>query len=121
MSMDALEFFKGRKRMCRCYEGCIGCPLEETGCASVVSSLTSDADYMRIVATVEQWSKAHPRKTRQSVFLEQYPEAQIDNNGVLGVCPAPMFHSHRADGGGCIDINRECPDCRREFWSQEVE
>jgi hypothetical protein len=75
----------------------------------------------RIVAIVEEWSAAHPRKTRQDVFLEQYPETQIDDNGVLGVCPAPIFHSHRTDGGRCIDINRKCTDCRREFWMQEVE
>lgn len=73
------------------------------------------------VRFVERWSKEHPRKTRQSVFLEQYPETQIDDNGVLGVCPAPIFHSHRTDGGRCIDINRKCTDCRREFWMQEVE
>lgn len=73
------------------------------------------------VRFVERWSKEHPRKTRQSVFLEQYPETQIDDNGVLGVCPAPIFHSHRTDGGRCIDINRKCTDCRREFWMQEVD
>ena len=117
--MDALEFFKGRKRMCRCYEGCIGCPLEETGCASVVSSLTSDADYMRIVATVEQWSKEHPRKTRQSVFLEQWPETEIDACGYLMVCPKRISADCRIRYGNCAD--RLCSDCHREFWMQEVE
>lgn len=119
MSMDALKFLRERKRMCNCYKDCKGCPLYDSNC--VIDSAISDEDCGRIAATVEKWSKEHPRKTRQSVFLEQYPEAQIDNNGVLGVCPAPMFHSHRTDGGGCIDIHRKCPDCRREFWSQEVE
>ena len=117
--MDALEFLREQKRMCNCYEDCYDCPLEAAICTG--SSTMPDEDYKRLIATVEQWVKEHPRKTRQSVFLEQYPEAQIDNNGVLGVCPAPMFHSHRTDGGGCIDIHRKCPDCRREFWSQEVE
>lgn len=115
--MDALEFIRERNRMCRRFDKtCDGCPAYENEWYC-----DSDAWDERLVATVEQWSKEHPRKTRQSVFLEQYPEAQIDNNGVLGVCPAPMFHSHRTDGGGCIDIHRKCPDCRREFWSQEVE
>ena len=117
--MDALEFIREQKRMCNCYETCCDCPLETAICTG--SSTMPDEDYKRLIATVEQWSKEHPRKTRQSVFLEQYPETQIDNNGVLGVCPAPIFHSHRTDGGGCIDIHRKCPDCRREFWSQEVE
>ena len=115
--MDALEFIRERNRMCRRFDkSCNGCPAYENEWYC-----DSDAWDERLVATVEQWSKEHPRKTRQSVFLEQYPEAQIDNNGVLGVCPAPIFHSHRTDGGGCIDIHRKCPDCRREFWNQEVE
>ena len=115
--MDALEFIRERNRMCRrFYKSCDGCPAYENEWYC-----DSDAWDERLVATVEQWSKEHPRKTRQSVFLEQYPEAQIDNNGVLCVCPAPIFHSHRTDGGGCIDIHMKCPDCRREFWSQEVE
>lgn len=120
MSMDALEFLKERKRMCASYPGCKGCPFDDSKCV-IDSTLSDDEDCERIVATVKKWSAEHPRKTRQSVFLEQYPEAQIDNNGVLGVCPAPMFHSHRTAGGGCIEINRNCPDCRREFWSQVVE
>ena len=115
--MDALEFIRERNRMCRIFDKtCDGCPAYENEWYC-----DSDAWDERLVATVEQWSKEHPRNTRQSVFLEQYPEAQIDNNGVLGVCPAPIFHSHRADGGGCIDIHRKCPDCLREFWNQEVE
>ena len=115
--MDALEFIRERNRMCRGFDKfCDGCPAYENGWYC-----DSDAWDERLVATVEQWSKEHPRKTRQSVFLEQYPETQIDNSGVLGVCPAPIFQSHRTDGGGCIDIHRKCPDCRREFWSQEVE
>lgn len=115
--MDALEFIRERNRMCRRFDKtCDGCPAYENEWYC-----DSDAWDERLIDTVEQWVKEHPRKTRQSVFLEQYPETQIDNNGVLGVCPAPIFHSHRTDGGGCIDIHRKCPDCRREFWSQEVE
>lgn len=111
--MDAIEFVKQLRRM------------DEKGVLKnryIYPCVGRETDSPEdVVAEVEQWSKEHPLKTRQSVFLEQYPEAQIDNNGVLDVCPAPMFHSHRTDGGGCIDINRNCPDCRREFWSQEVE
>lgn len=118
--MDALEFLKEERRMCASFDAmCVKCPLGDTGCCVIVGD--TDMELENEVAAVEQWSKEHPRKTRQSVFLEQYPETQIDNNGVLGVCPAPIFHSHRTDGGGCIDIHRKCPDCRREFWSQEVE
>lgn len=113
--MNALEFLKERKRMCTSFKGCDGCPLGGTHC------FLSYATYERIVATVEQWSKEHPRKTRQSVFLEQWPEATIDSYGVLNLCPTPISKSHRNIYGKCAHAGVNCDKCRREFWMQEVE
>lgn len=73
------------------------------------------------VRFVERWSKEHPRKTRQSVFLEQWPEAKIDNDGCLSVCPYNVSATHRDKCGRCVVRGKSCPDCRREFWMQEVE
>ena len=117
--MDALEFLMERRRMCNSYSDCEGCPLEEGKC--VVSSVEPDEDYKRIITTVERWSKEHPRKTRQSVFLEQYPEAEIDMNGVVGLCPMSISAAHRDSDGECNCPEKMCRDCRREFWMQEVE
>ena len=60
-----------------------------------------------------------PCKTRQSVFLEQYPGAELDKNGVLQVCPAPISPECRS-GRYCANPLKKCNDCRREFWMQEV-
>ena len=113
--MDALEFLKERRRMCDSHRGCKGCPLEDGQC--VVSDVAPDEDYKRIIAAVERWSKEHPRKTRQSVFLEQWPNAVI-SNGVLNLTPCNIDQS-------LYDIQRcngaDCSKCRREFWMQEVE
>ena len=115
--MDALEFLKERKGMCNSYKGCKGCPLERGNCG--LSTSTSDEEHKRIIAAVEQWSKEHPRKTRQSVFLEQWPEAEIDTFGYLMVCPKRISADCRIRYGNCS--NRLCSDCHREFWMQEVE
>ena len=117
--MDALEFLKERKRLCASCKGCDGCPLEGTHC--VLSYVTPDEDYKRIITTVEQWSKEHPRKTRQSVFLEQWPEANLDVSGAIDICPAALSSDYRSDSGGCKYPSIACIDCRREFWMQEVE
>lgn len=117
--MDALEFLKERKRMCKSYKGCKGCRLERGNCG--LSTSTSDEEYERISAAVEQWSKEHPRKTRQSVFLEQYPEARINIDNVLCVCPDLLFSAYKGAKDGCSDPSKRCADCRREFWMQEVE
>ena len=117
--MDALEFLRERRRMCNSYRNCEGCPLEDGKC--VVSDVAPDEDYKRIITAVEQWSKEHPRKTRQSVFLEQYPEAGIDMDGVLQICPMSISAAHRDSNGECNNREQMCRDCRREFWMQEVE
>lgn len=106
--MDAVKFIEEHRRM-----------YKVTG--KHLPTLAEGIPAEDVVKEVEEWSAAHPRKTRQSVFLEQYPEARIYDNGVLGVCPAAISLSHRRDGGGCIYPYKECGECRREFWMQEVE
>lgn len=100
--MDAVKFLQERNRM---YES---------------GAVTPGYDYDPVMAVkiVEEWSAAHPRKTRQDVFLEQWPEANIGGDGVLQVCPAPISESHRNAQGGCGNIHRKCRDCRKEFWGQ---
>ena len=116
--MDALEFLMERKRLCDSYRGCVGCPFGAADC--VVRDMTSENTCKRIVAAVEQWSKEHPRKTRQSVFLEQYPEAEIDAHGLVGLCPMSISAAYRDSNGECNNPEQMCRDCRREFWMQEV-
>lgn len=103
--MDAVKFLQERNRM---YES---------------GAVTPGYDYDPVMAVkiVEEWSAAHPRKTRQDVFLEQWPEANIGGDGVLQICPAPISESHRNAQGGCGNIHRKCRDCRKEFWGQDVE
>ena len=114
MNMDVAEFFSEFRRMCKSSNDCAKCEYHGDKCNNAIELLE------KTVAAVEKWSKEHPRKTRQSVFLERYPEAQIDDNDVLSVCPAMISPSHRKDGGGCFNIHKECTNCRREFWMQEV-
>ena len=117
--MDALEFLMERKRLCGSYRGCVGCPFGAADC--VVRDMTSERTYKRIIAAVEQWSKEHPRKTRQSVFLEQYPEAEIDAHGLVRICPMSISAAHRDSDGECNCPEILCRDCRHEFWMKEVE
>lgn len=75
-------------------------------------------DNVGAVKFVERWAVAHPAKTRQSVFLEQFPNAPIytnTHNVALDPCLVDTtLRGHCPTGRGC-DI------CRREFWMQEVE
>lgn len=107
--MDAVKFLQERNRM------------YESGAATPGIGLEDDYDPVIAVKVVEEWSAAHPRKTRQSVFLEQYPKAIVGDDGVLRVCPSPIFPSAKNADNGCVRPNSTCSECRREFWMQEVE
>lgn len=119
--MDAVKFIEERDRMCKSFgDVCKGCPAWDGSCKLETGTyLKCEADEK--VKIVEQWSAAHPRKTRQSVFLEQWPEAKIDKDGCLDVCPYNVSATHRDEYGCCVVRGKSCDDCRHEFWMQEAE
>lgn len=115
--MDAVEFIRERNRMCKHFRGCNQCPADGMICSTIWEM--NDAE--KLVQVVEQWAKEHPYKTRQSEFLERWPTAKIDESGYLDVCPYTISATHRDKNGGCARECTKCRDCRREFWTQEVE
>ena len=119
--MDAVKFIKERARMCDSLFGCKGCPAnsQEDGLGECFVGIKSKYAPEQQIEIVDKWSKEHPRKTRQSVFLEQWPETEIDNLGSLMVCPKRISADCRNRYGNCT--NRVCSDCHKEFWGQEVE
>lgn len=77
------------------------------------------------VKFVEQWAAEHPAKTRQSVFLEQYPETKILEDGAIVICPLSVsaaYREKREKDGSCASLRfGECDKCRKAFWLAEVE
>ena len=104
--MDAVKFLEERKRMAKSGE-----LLPEIGV-----DITYDSE--KIVAIVEEWSAAHQRKTRQSVFLEHWPNAKVFVDGVLDFCPRELDSSYPCQS---TNIEMRCQSCRRKFWMQEIE
>lgn len=103
--MDAVKFLQERNRM------------YESGAATPGIGLEDDYDPVSAVKIVEKWSAAHPRKTRQSVFLEQYPNAVLDKDGVLRICPS-FVGGDVSEKYRCL-CSTDCGACRREFWMHE--
>lgn len=99
--MDAVKFIEERNRM--------------LGTMSEVWSV----DAAQIVKNTEEWSAAHPRKTRQSVFLEQWPNAKIRKDGILDIFPCVVCTTKRKNNN-CESVAFSCVNCSREFWMQEV-
>lgn len=119
--MDAVKFIKERARMCDSLFGCEGCPAnsQENGLGECFVGIKSKYAPEQQIEIVDKWSKEHPLKTRQSVFLEQYPNAKIDHKGNLYICP--YFVDKNATIKYSCVCSTNCTDCRREFWMQEVE
>lgn len=90
--MDAVKFLQERERMCNSFStDCEGCRVDEAKPVMIECYRWMFKNHERAVKIVEEWSAAHPRKTRQSVFLEQYPNARIDSQAVIYVCPADAY------------------------------
>ena len=108
--MDAVDCMKAVTRMLK--SGTIDCAIQK------YISAQKKNDYEGMVEAAEQWAAEHPVKTRQSVFLEQFPNAPIytnTHNVALDPCLVDTtLRGHCPTGRGC-DI------CRREFWLAEVE
>lgn len=122
--MDAVNFLKERARMCKANQTgemtCENCAAYKG--VSQCYKLGEPKDPEKMVAIVEQWAAEHPVKTRQSEFLERYPEAAISKDGAIAICPLAISAAYRRGNGACNKGNSDtCADCKREFWSAEVE
>lgn len=115
--MDAVQYLKTLRRMCNCE--CRECELGKRLGVLDTCALWQKANPEEAVAILEQWAKEHPVKTRQSVFLEQWLNAEFDCQGVIAIDPCYVDKTMYGKDGDCY--NGECDDCRRKFWLAEVE
>lgn len=122
--MDAVEYIKGAKRICKSQSVCKSasgkCPLsDENGyctvtayiCAKDVIEKTEEA-----VQIVEQWRKDHPVMSRQSAFLKMFPNAPKSGR-VLDICPRTL-NTEYMPPKRCE--NTSCGVCKIDYWSEEV-
>lgn len=97
--MDAVEFLKQYSRM--------------VTFGVQPFKVPSNLPYEEIVSRVEQWTKEHPVKTRQSEFLKMWPNAEIGYDGLPNIAPCQLNAMLCEDRGGC-------DKCRRDFWLAEI-
>ena len=77
----------------------------------------------KAVEIIEEWSAEHPIKTRQSEFLEQYPEVAKDEYGIINIPPCVIERSRfmKIGESTCNTPKKLCGQCRYEYWNEEVE
>lgn len=112
--MDALEFIKAIKQMLRA-------GANNSTVQKYISAYKKN-DCEGMVKAAEQWAAEHPVKTRQSEFLKQWPETALMQDGVITICPLMISATYRDKNGACNKNQSDtCADCKRQFWSAEVE
>lgn len=106
--MDAVEFYRTFKRMCEKTD-CKDCLLDQKCRPS------ANVEPEEVVELVEEWAKDNPVKTRQSEFLKMFPDAKINDDGILAFCPGAFSQKEKY----CHKYNK-CGDCARDYWLTEV-
>ena len=119
--MDAVKFLSEAKRMCSNAGPCSTCDAKQF-CGFMVDFPRDfgEIDQMqKMVKIVEKWAEEHPRKTRQSEFLAQWPNAKM--NPDTGTVDVPPCYLDKSLLDECREHASDCYDCRRKYWLQEVE
>lgn len=112
--MEAVEFLKAIKQM-------LSAGASNSTVQKYISAYKKN-DCEGMVKAAEQWAAEHPVKTRQSEFLKQWPEAALSKDGAIAICPLAISAAYRHGNGACNKDNSDtCADCKRQFWSAEVE
>lgn len=119
-----VKLIKDYARMCESKVGinCDGCELNKNKKYSSCE-LFMMKEPEKAVEIIEEWSAEHPIKTRQSEFLEQYPEVAKDEYGIINIPPCVIERSRfmKIGESTCNTPKKLCGQCRHEYWNEEVE
>ena len=116
---DFRTFKKEKDRMCNFFENNVElCPLKtyysKWSCLECDEFCLVRIDFA--IKTVQEWSDKHPIKTRQSEFLNLFPDARIrDDCLVLNICPREL------DKHFICKKSIFCVDCQKDYWLKVVE
>lgn len=96
-----------------CEINCSNCPLSSNNNGEGLFCSDFEMYYPeKAVKAVQEWSDEHPPKTFLTEFLENYPNAPLDDDGApKGVCPRAL---------GLMDID-DCDDNCIKCWNQPIE
>ena len=121
---EKVKLIKDYARMCESKVGidCGRCELNKNKKYSSCE-LFMMKEPKKAVEIIEEWSAEHPIKTRQSEFLEQYPEVAKDEYGIINIPPCVIERSRfmKIGESTCNTPKKLCGQCRHEYWNEEVE
>lgn len=106
-------------RVCKYYDGyCEECPLRPKACGFGSNTPLKEVDESNDI--ILKWRKEQPVKTRQDKFLELFPNAKLNSNGIVDICPR-QTNGHNYNYGRCSYGDGYCWECKKSYWLAEVE
>lgn len=129
--MDALEFIKYAKKMCKQYgetnnsNWCEGCPVLNEDEVCIANFQFDSCIPNKAVEAVEKYAKEYPIETNQDRFLKAFPEVRLEN-GFINMCPRIVsmhYRTYTDEFGVCTlfgKYNNDCMNCEKEFWLSEA-
>ncbi len=114
--MDAVKYFEEKRRMLNSLGRtggecggvrCSDCPFSNENSGGELYCEELEILYPeRAIEIIEKWSQEHPQKTFLSDFLEKYPKANLNNDGIPNdVCPDALGYEEEQDwcDGKCVE------------------
>lgn len=103
------NYMNEQQRMCDFYRDCYkGCP------ASYICN-SAERDNLKMIKIVQTWSNEHPQRTYLTDFLEKYPNAALDRDGIpYEICPHTLGLN---EIDGCDGDGSNCVSC----WNQPIQ
>lgn len=110
------DYFSEKRRMIKkhkyiCKLNCDDCPLGWSKNGKDISCETLEKSYPeQAISIIQKWSDENPQRIYLTEFLEHYPNAELDENGIPKICPHCL---------GLKDSckSRNCAEC----WNKRVE
>lgn len=121
--MEVMEFIKTIKRYCenQCSHegGCDDCRLADEHICNCQMQFDINFIGESDIERLKKWAKENPVKTRQSEFLKMFPNVIIDHTlGCIFIAPCEL---DRAKYNYETCYNKNCKECKSDYWLQEVE
>jgi hypothetical protein len=107
------NYLAEKKRMSKttesgvCKVGCTNCLLSSYNNGDGISCTDFEMLYpKKAIEIVQKWSDEHPQRTYLTEFLEHYPNAELDENGIPKIClwklGLPAIEERNCIEGDCI-------------------
>lgn len=105
----------GQRKDGVCELNCIDCPLSSFNNGIGIPCMNLESSYPeKAIAIIQKWSDEHLPKTYLSEFLKNYPNAELDENGI------PKFCLWKLGLGAIKRKGCEEGDCVK-CWNQSIE